>query len=277
MLVRILLFIGVALVVIVGIAWLGLRVSAPAFAAPQAVLPVTTAPIPGGLPAPVARFARAVYGDALPNAQTAMVLGRAEVTMNGITMPARFRFYYDMARGHYHDIQVTWFSLPVMGIHERYLDGDAIIDIPIIGRTENDPFTNSASRQGFWAELIAWSPALALVDPRVQWEAVDENSARLIVPDAPAEEAFTLTFDPVTGYLDTLTSQRYQGSDGVRHHWQARALEWRLINGLATMARSSISWDDAAPWVIWDIEHVVLGVDVSARLAQFGGDISTSS
>ncbi len=278
MLSRILIIIVVALVVVIGIAWLGLRVPASAFAAPDApTAAVTTVPIPDDLPAPVARFARAVYGDMLPSAPTAMITGRAQVTMNGITMPARFRFYYDMAHGHYHDIQVTWFTMPVMGIHERLLDGHAIIDIPIIGRTENDPFTNAASIQGFWAELLAWMPALALGDPRVQWEAVDDNSARMIVPGAAPEEAFTLTFDPTTGYLDTLTTQRYQGSDGIRHHWQPRALEWRVIDGVPTMARSSITWDETAPWVTWEIEQVALNVDVSARLAQFGGEVAAAS
>jgi hypothetical protein len=273
---RILLVISIALVILIGVVWLGLRIPAPAFASPDAGRePLTPVPIPDGLPAPVERFARAIYGHSLPSAQTAMVMGRADVTMNGVAMPARFRFYYDMNHGHYHDIQVTWFTLPIMAIHERYRDGHAIIDIPIIGRTEDDRYTDAASNQGFWAELIAWVPALALQDPRVRWEAIDETSARMIVPNAPAEEAFTLTFDPATGYLATLTAQRYQGSDGVRHHWQPNALEWRAVDGTPTMARSSISWDDSAPWVVWDIDHVALNVDVSSRLAQFGGEVAT--
>jgi hypothetical protein len=269
---RILLVLLVVFALIIALGWLGFRVPSSAFPAPDTsqAAPLTTQPIPQDLPVPVERFARAVYGDALPSAQSAMISGHAEVTINGITMPARFRFYYDMGHGHYHDIQVTWYSTPIMAIHERYLDGQAIIDIPIIGRTENRPHTNAASNQGFWAELIAWMPALAISDPRVRWEAIDDNSARMIVPNAAAEEAFTLTFDPTTGYLDTLTAQRYQDESNERRHWEPRALEWRLVNGTPTMARSSIRWDEDAPWVIWEIDHIAFNVDVTTRLAHFG-------
>lgn len=71
--------------------------------------------IPEGLPAPVDRFARAVFGDSLPDVQSALVLGRAQLAPTGLPMPTRFRFYYDAARSsHYHDIQVTWFNLTFM-------------------------------------------------------------------------------------------------------------------------------------------------------------------
>ncbi|MDX2141186.1 MAG: DUF6544 family protein [Chloroflexota bacterium] len=271
MLGRILIAIVGTVAALFGVCWLGLRVPAPAFPSDESAGTATTnIPIPTGLPAPVERFARVVYGDMLPQAQMARVSGHATVTMNGITMPARFRFSYDMARGHYHEIQVTWFALPVMSIHERYLDGHAILDIPIIGRVENDPNTDAASRQGFWAELLAWVPALAIGDPRVRWQAIDDTSARMYVPGADDADAFTLHFDPATGYMTELRAMRYSDSE-QRRRWQPSALKWDDLHGTPTMVRSSIHWDDDAPWVMWDVEDVVLGANVSARLERFGG------
>jgi hypothetical protein len=130
---------------LLGIGWLGFRIPSPRFKASQ----VSTAeiiPIPTGLPEPVQRFVRAMYGDSLPVVKTALVTGRATVRFNGITMPTRFRFYYDACGAHYHDIQVTWFTLPIMQIHERFLDGR----------------TDKASNQGFWSETLAWQSSLLI-------------------------------------------------------------------------------------------------------------------
>jgi len=32
-------------------------------------------------------------------------------------------------------------------------------------------------------------------------------------------------------------------------------------------------WDDNDPWAVWHIDDILYNIDVSARLAEFGGDI----
>ncbi len=84
--------------------WIGLQVKAKSFStvAPGAS-PRLTALLPD-LPMPVLRFARALFGDAVPEMKSAMVLGRARLAPTGLPMPTRFRFYYDAMRSsHYHD------------------------------------------------------------------------------------------------------------------------------------------------------------------------------
>lgn len=204
MLVRMLVIAVLVVVLLLGVGWLGFRIPASPFSSLASGDSPPTIPIPASLPAPVVRHLRAVYGESMPQAQTAVVSGRAWVTFNGLTMPARFRFFYDAERGHYHDIQVTWFTFKVMQIHERYLDGRSILSIPFMGRIENDPYINAASNQGFWAEMLAWVPALAVTDTRVRWEPIDDTTVRMIVPNADAVEAFTLRFDAATGLMTSL-------------------------------------------------------------------------
>jgi hypothetical protein len=272
MFLRILVIAILLVVSLLGVGWLGFRVPAPSFAALAAGDLPAEIQIPSSLPAPLMRHLRAVYGETVPQVQTAVVSGRAWVTFNGLTMPARFRFSYDVKRGHYHDIQVTWYTLKVMQIHERFLDGRSILSIPFMGRIENDPYNNAASNQGFWAELLAWVPALAVTDARVRWEAIDDSSVRLIVPNADPIEAFTVRFDPATGLMTSLVAQRYRDSAlAVRERWLCEALEWREIDGAQVMATSTIRWGEAAPWVTWEVEQVALNVDVAARWEQFGG------
>lgn len=275
MLLNWLLGLAFALAGLVALAFAGLRVTAPAFPPPAAPAPLPPLPLPPHLPPPVARFARAVYGgDTLPQVRTALVLGRGRLIRNGLALPARLRISYDVARAsYYHDFQITWFGIPFLRVHERYLDGHALLALPG-ERVENDPFTDAAAKQGFWSEALAWLPAAVLADPRVRWEVLGEHSARLYLPDADDSEAFDITFDPDTGLLATLTTQRYQDSrSGGRKRWRNRALRWERIGDYPTMARAETQWDDDAPWAQWAIDHVVYNAEVAKRLAQFGGEV----
>lgn len=275
MLIRILLILLVLLIGMPVLGWLGLQIKAPRFPAVAAGETPPRVPIPDRLPAPLARYARALYGDSLPQVKSAVVVGRARLAPTGLPMPARFRFYYEAAgAGYYHDIEVTWFTLKVMAIAERNLGGHTTLDLSIIGKVDDQPQTNRAAIQGYWAEVLVWVPAIALLDARVEWAAVDENTARMILPGLAAEEAFTLTFDPAGGLLRELETYRYRAEeDNSRHRWFSRVVEWGTRNGQPVAVRADLQWDDEAPWAKWEVEQVALNAEVDARLAQFGGKI----
>jgi len=268
----------IGLVVIAGLllalGWGGLQVKARAFPAVAPGPAPRRIPLPAGLPAPVERFARAVYGDTLPDVQSAIVSGRARLAPTGLPMPTRFRFYYDAVRSsHYHEIEVTWFRLPFMRIHERNLEGHVTLDLSILGRVDDAPKTNRAGIQGYWGEVLAWVPAIALADPRVRWEAVDAAAARLHLPGLNDEEAFTVRFDADTGLMTEIETRRYQAeAHPERWRWYNRVLEWGMVDGQRVAARSQTQWNDARPWANWEVEQVALNADVAARLAQFGGE-----
>jgi hypothetical protein len=189
-------------------------------------------------------------------------------------MPTRFRFYYDAARSsHYHDIQVTWFNRTFMRIHERNLEGHTQLDLSLLGRVDDQPHTNHAGIQGYWAEMLAWVPAVALSDPRVRWEAIDATTARMCLPDLDDVEALTVGFDAQTGLMTTVETLRYQSETlPDRWRWRNRILEWGELDGLHVPVRSETQWNDDKPWATWVIEQVALNVDVAARFVQFGGD-----
>ncbi len=280
MVIRIVGGIAALLVILLMGGWAGLQVNATPFPTlPSADAP-RLIPIPPDLPAPVQRFARAVYGDSLPEVQSAMVQGRARLApVGGLPMPTRFRFYYDAVRSsHYHDIQVTWFTLPFMRIHERNLEGHVRLDLAIIGQVNDAPHTNHAGIQGYWAEVLAWVPSIALTDSRLRWEAVDDTTARLYLPGLEDVEAFTVRFDPATGLMTEVETMRYQSEENAdRWRWFNRILAWEVVDGQRVPVRSETQWNDSTPWATWEIENVALNIDVSARLAQFGGDIAIGS
>lgn len=275
MLFRILLPSLGAILSLLGFAWLGLKIRAPRLPALPADPAPPMRPLPDGLPAPVARYAAAVYGDALPKVESAVVQGRARLAPTGLPMPCRFRFYYDgPGANYYHDIRVTWWRRTVMRIHERLLDGHSILDLSLIGRVEDDPNTNRAAVQGYWAEVLAWIPALALADSRLRWQAVDDSTARVLLPGLDDVEAFTLRFDADSGLLQEIETLRYAeaGSD-TRRRWRNRVLRWEMLDGVRVPVIAETQWDDEPPWATWQVEQVALNLNVSARLAQFGGDV----
>lgn len=266
---------ALGLATLLGLAWFGTRAPITSFdTSVSQSRDIGKVKVPGGLPNPVARYIKAAFGDSIPVIESAIVQGKADLVFNGIPFPGRFRFYHDAGKAYYHYIQLGWFGQPIVTVNERYQDRVAIMEIPG-SWVEDDPNTNAAANLGLWAESI-WLPSIWFTDTRIRWETVDETSARLIVPDAAPEENLVVRFDPHTDLIIDMTAMRYQTSTSTtRTRWTNRILSWQNFNGILLPASADIQWGSDAPWATWHVETVSYNVDVSGRLAQFGGDEST--
>jgi uncharacterized protein DUF6544 len=190
-------------VALAGVGWLGLRVQPSPFPAwPEHATVPPTVPMPDGLPVPVDRFYRTLYGDGVPVVETAVVSGRGELRISGVRLPARYRFTHRAGHDYHHYIEATVYGRPVLKVNEFYLDGRACMELPG-GVVENDAKTDQAANLALWAEAMCF-PSLYLTDARVRWEPIDERTARLVVPFGADEDSFTARFDPATGLLTRL-------------------------------------------------------------------------
>ena len=88
--------------------------------------------------------------------ESAVITGRGRLRFMGITFPARLRFIHDAGQGYRHYIEATIFGLPILKVNERYLDGQARMELPV-GVVENEPKINMAANLGLWGESI-WLP-----------------------------------------------------------------------------------------------------------------------
>ncbi|MBE2223296.1 MAG: hypothetical protein IAF02_17280 [Anaerolineae bacterium] len=269
---KIIITIAIVLLVLFEIGWLGLRVKPKAFAAYPGQTPtLQTMPLPANLPAPVARYYRQLYGDEIPIINSAVVSGRATMRPFGFALPARFRFTHEAGQGYRHYIEATWFGIPIMKVNEWYLDGNGRLEIPIVGVAEG-PKTNQGANLGLWAES-ANLPAILLTDPRVRWEAVDEETALLFVPFGEEEQQFVVRFDPETGEQVMMETMRYRDEAGDKILWLAATLPGEKVdaNGVLLNATGTATWlDQGKPWAVFTAEDIVFNVDVAEYVRASG-------
>lgn len=254
------------------VAWLGLHVKPKPYEPyPERTPELKTAPLPAGLPEPVDRFYRTVYGNKIPVIETAVIKGRAELSPFGPKMPARFVFVHNAGKDYRHYIEATWFGLPIMPVNESYVDGNSHFELPF-GTFDNDPSITQAAVLGLWSEA-SWFPSVWITDERAHWEPVDEKTALLYIPFGEKEENFIVRFNPETGLIDTMEAMRYRdaGPQAKKILWITKNIPGKTIEGTNLSAIGSATWlDQGKPWAVFTLEDIVYNVDVSQYIRQPG-------
>ena len=260
------------LAILILLGWLGLQVKPKSFAPyPEKTPALKTIPLPSGLPAPVERYYRVVYGDKIPVIETAVIKGRATMSPFGVKLPARFIFVHNAGKDYRHYIEATWFGIPFLKVNEGYLDGKSFFESPM-GSYYDDPNTNQGANLAVWAEA-GWFPSIWLTDKRVHWEAVDDTTALLYVPFEDKEENFVVRFNPETGLIDTMEAMRFreEGAGKKKILWITTNEPGSYIPATKLSAAGSATWlDQGKPWATFRLEDIHYNVDISQYIRQRG-------
>jgi len=228
--------------------------------------------LPRGLPAPVERWLRGIYGEQVPVVASVVVTGRARIKPFGMWLPARFRFIHECGHGYRHYIEACLFGRTVLAVNERYLDGRALMEVPVVGIDEG-PKCEQAANLGMWAELAAAAPSVLVTDPRVRWQPLDEHTALLDVPlGADQRDSFVVRFDPATGRLRWLEGWRFRSSkEAEKVLWIAAQEPGPTVGPYHLPAVGTATWaDQSQPWARFVTEDLRTDVDVSGILRARG-------
>ena len=258
------ILLGVALVFFV--LWLGLRVKPRAFSMPGlAKSELKTIPLPAGLPAPVERFYRTVYGEQIPVIDTVVLVGRGRMRPFGIWLPARFVMVHNTGREYRHYFEATFFGIPFLRVNEGILEGKSFFESPM-GTYYDDPNTNQGANLALWAEG-GWFPAIWITDPRARWQAVDEHTAILFVPYGEEQEQFIVRFNPQSGLVDLMEAMRFKGKEDVDK------VLW-ITNEVKREGQPAISYatwlDQGQPWLAVTLDEIQFNLDVSQYIRARG-------
>jgi len=244
--------------------WLGTKLMPKPFKSyPEESPELQTIPLTKGLPTPVERFYRQVYGEEIPIIHSFILTGRGSLRFKNVTLPARLRFVHDAGKGYRHYIETTMWGIPLMRVNEHYLDWKSRLALPF-GVVEGEPQVDQAANLGMWSETMAF-PGVYISTSGVRWEEVDEEEARLIVPFKDDEDEFNVHFNPETGLIDKMVTLRWKNpGEEKKTRWEAQAREWGKVRGWQMPVLFAAQWmDEETPWLIARIEDVAWNVDVS--------------
>jgi hypothetical protein len=189
--------------------------------------------------------------------------GRARANF-GVWMPLRFQLYHRPGRDFRRDMEVTWFGLPVLKALDQYLEGKGMTGP--VGNLEIGPEVDQGANLILWAEA-SFMPSLLVDDPRIHWEAIDDTTARLVIPFGDQHDEILFHFDPQTSLLTRTSALRFQGTTGEKVLWFGETLSWQTINGIKLPLRVAVAWENqSGPWSYWDFEGVYWNVDISRVL-----------
>ena len=138
------------------------------------------------------------------------------------------------------------------------------------GVLADDPSADRAANLALWAEAL---PSVLVTDSRVRWEAVDDTTARLIVPFGNGEDSFIVRFDQTSGLLSEMEVPRYRAETRETLPWLVN-VDVDSYRPSATSAwRPSPRPDGSTwhrPWLTITLEEVALNADVSSEMRASG-------
>ncbi len=256
----------ILMVVLFIIGWLGLTIKPRPFAKKKfSQTETTTISLPEGLPSPVEKLYKTVYGEQIPVIETVVITGRGRMRPFGIWLPVRFIMVHQAGKNYRHYFETTFFGIPFLKINEGYIDGKSFFESPM-GTYYDDPNTNQGANLALWAEA-GWFPALWVTDPRSRWKPVDDHTAVLFVPFQDQEESFIVRFNPYSNRIDLMESMRFKTpKDQNKVLW--------ITNEVHMDNQPSVSyatWLDAGkPWASFTLEDIQFNMDVSTYIRARG-------
>ncbi len=154
-------------------------------------------------------------------------------------------------------------GMPLLRAHDRYQDGHG----HMVGRLAGlftiidarGPEMDQASLARYLSEMV-WFPVAFLAD-NIQWQELDEHSARVTLSDGGKSVSGIITFDK-DGRPTDFTTRRYYSLNGGRYAletWSNPITKFQVWGGMNIPVQGEVIWKLAGgdfPYFNWEVTQI---------------------
>lgn len=224
------------------------------------------APLNLDLPEPVYRHFHETLGDSPPLIHTAVIWGRGKIRLKNVWMPFRFKGWYRPGESFIRRMVLTWYRRPLLRGQDSLIGDQGTF--ALAGRSDQGEWVDQNERLNMWAQAVCM-PAVFVHDPRVHWEPVDEETARLVINFGERTDHLLAHFDGSTGRMTHLSGLRFAEDAPEKEPWRVDLLAWKDFYGMLIPCQFSVAWGESgSPWSYWNIDGVAYNVNVSDQLGE---------
>lgn len=217
------------------------------------------------LPAPVERFREAALREGLTDIETLVIETAGRMRRPGtLRIPLRVRMVHRLGHEFAHEIRIGVGRLSFRFGLDAYVDGHGVMRIGPSVQTGVE--FDQGALIALWGEALGF-PSAWMDRPDVRWEAVDPDTALLVVRGPEGDIPITVGFDKATGYPAFCEAERYKAR-GPKVGWRGTYRDWRRFDsGVLAPSRFEVHWaDEPWPWLEIQTESVRANVPISAAL-----------
>jgi hypothetical protein len=217
------------------------------------------------LPRPVARFRSLATSDSPSVVETVVIETTAWMRRPGMPrMPLEIRMAHRLGHEFVHVIRIGRGRLSFRFGLDAYVDGHGLMKVGPSVQTGVE--FDQGALIALWGEGLGFPSAWENRED-VRWEAVDADTARLVVPGPEGDIPMTVAFDPKTGFPVRCEAQRYK-SKGPKIGWTGHSSDWRRFDGVLVPGRFTVQWaDEPYPWIDIRTKSVKVNVPVDDAIA----------
>lgn len=152
-----------------------------------------------------------------------------------------------------------------MKVLDAYVDGRGITKF--LTTADTGPRVDQGAFHAAFCEALMFPSSWSRL-PTMEWEPVDEHTARVAVSRSGETESATVGFDGA-GYPATYEAMRFKGKDGPKVSWRISMVDWRRFGHVAVPSSIEVLWtDEPGPWLRVRFERVEVGPDLAEPLAR---------
>lgn len=202
------------------------------------------------LPAPVRRYFETVLGDGQPSIRSARLSQHGEFRLGGPDAPWRpmeaTQHVTTRPPGFVWDAEIEVLPGVPVRVVDRYRRGEGVLRgrllsaIPVASAGPG-PGMNEAELVRYLSEGVLIPTAL-LPDRGVEWEPVDDRSARATLEHRGVTASAVFHFDD-RGLVDRVTAERYRQEDDACAPWTGHFRNYREHDGVLVPTEAEVGWD----------------------------------